>query len=152
MKPKARFAKAFSKILRDPRISPSAKTLLHLLKTYADAETKTCYPSAGLLASCLGVSRRSIFAWLKELESHRLVKRLPRFNGSLQTVSTYSIEDEHFNKFLAKPFQPSKKAKHGVQNLHTKGVQNLHTEGDPCKKSVVLEESPPYVIQFPKVG
>ena len=106
-----RFAKAFKALLQDPRISPSAKTLLFLLKAHADQNGR-CYPSLKTICGCLGASRNSVLKWLKELTHHRLIRIEQQHIGAAHLNNIYWIEDEYFVKLLAKPFRRV------VQNLN----------------------------------
>lgn len=105
LKPKGpRFAKAFKVLLQDPRISPSAKTLLFLLKAHADQNGR-CFPSLKTLCGCLGASRNSVLKWLKELVAFRLIRVEQQHIGAAHLNNIYWIEDLHFAQHLAKPFR-----------------------------------------------
>lgn len=90
-----RFVKAFTRLLRDPRISTTDKCVLFALKSYADVNDH-CFPAIQTIAADLGVRRSTVVASLKRLESYRLITRIPRFKGGKQTSSDYHIDDLHF--------------------------------------------------------
>ena len=97
-----RFAKAFTTILRDARISPAAKTLLFLLRSYADAHGR-CFPSVQTLAASLGAHRTSVHSWLEELESWRIIRRERQHIGGVFASNIYWLEDDHFALVLSLP-------------------------------------------------
>ncbi len=94
-----RFVRAYTKVIRDTRISREARFLYVALKSYADA-SGSCFPSFAKLAADIGTGRRQVIRWMKELESFRVISKAPRMEGGLQSSNQYSIEDEHFARFL----------------------------------------------------
>jgi len=90
-----RFVKAFTRLLRDPRISTTDKCVLFALKSYADANDH-CFPSVNTIAADLGIWRKTVVRSLSRLEQYRLITRIPRFKAGKQTSSDYHIDDLHF--------------------------------------------------------
>ena len=76
------FVKARTAFLRDPSVSPTAKALLLLLRSYANPNGSSCFPSVATLAGCLGCDRKTVFRHLEELESRELLER-SRDTGSV---------------------------------------------------------------------
>lgn len=126
-----RFAKAYTKLLRDPSISPGAKALYCVLKSYADANSH-CHPATATLADNLGVNRKTAVKWLRELEDSRIITRTPRYRQSVQTTSDYLLDDAHFAVHLARKDGGPKSGPQGWPKKRT-------TEVDPLKKSTVIK-------------
>lgn len=136
-----RFAKALTKIMRDPRISIGAKALYVVLKTYAD-QNSHCHPALSTLAKDLDCHRNSVVKWMHELvEVWHIVKRVERYVQSVQTSSDYFIDDEHFAKHCARSSAGPKKSPQGRHKKQS-------TEVDPLKKSTTPEN----VIKLPKAA
>lgn len=133
-----RFIKAYTRLIRDKRISREARFLYVILKAYANAEG-SCWPSAALLAEDMGTGRRQVFRWLKELESFRIITRAPRMEGGKQTSNLYMLDDEHFAKHLAR--------KNALRRGDSKDTQEGCLSGH-TKKSHISRA----VIAFPKLG
>ena len=121
-----RFAKAFSAILRDPRLSAGAKGLYALLKTYCN-EDGACWPSVETLAGHLNATKKTVSAWIKELCELRVVTKQSGKGGS---SNQYLFQDEHFARFLAQ--------KHRVKNDPQHRVKN-----DPRSRTISRESETP---------
>ena len=75
-------------ILRNPELSPGAKTTYALFLSYAWHNDR-CFPGQETLAQALGMSIGSVNAYIKELESNSLIEITRRGQGktNLYTIN-----------------------------------------------------------------
>jgi DNA-binding transcriptional regulator YhcF (GntR family) len=123
-------------VLKDPSISPGAKTTFMLLLSYAWQEG-SCFPGQERLARELGVAKRSIIRWLQELEEHEVISSKRRGLGK---TNLYTILDK---KSSPAPSVTSRSDKLSQQELtkttiqevpktaHKENTQNKNTEQQP---------------------
>lgn len=81
-----------TKVMRDPRLSTSAKALYAVLCTYADDEG-VCYPSNETLARDLGVTTRTVQTLLAELNAAGVTVREERYAEGRQINSVTRLTD-----------------------------------------------------------
>jgi hypothetical protein len=95
-KPALPFIKVSTRIMRDPTLGTNARCLYVVLASYADLETRQCFPSKKLLAKTLACTPRSVQTWTTELvqAGHLLVDVRERGDGG-QTSNLYSLLDKH---------------------------------------------------------
>lgn len=84
------FAKVDVAVIRDKSLSQNAKWIFTVLCTFADKDTRGCWPSNKAVAEAADVSERTVRRAYKELEARGLITRESRFNTSGQT-SSYSL-------------------------------------------------------------
>lgn len=110
-------------------LSPGAKVTYGRLCRYA-GQNGNCFPSVGTLASETGVGERQAQRYLAELERHRLIERINRFDEKGQTSNAFH--------FLWHPAFES-----GVTDTSPGGVTDTSPEGvtDPSPKESQSEES-----------
>jgi len=89
------------------QLSTGARFTLLLLADHFNDDKGAAWPSHDRLALIMGVSRRSVIEYMKELKEAGIVTQKMEYGK----VNLYSI---------------------GVKNLHTPPVKNLHT---PCEES-----------------
>jgi hypothetical protein len=78
--------------MQNPDLSVNAKALYALLATYADREGE-CFPSNTTLATCLGVTDRSIRTWVGELVAGGVVFREAQYADGRQINSRTFLID-----------------------------------------------------------
>lgn len=102
---------AFKAIIRNPKLSPDARLLLLLIKSYGDSSGLHCYPGESTLAADMGCHVRTIKRLVCELRKAGLLSTEQRRNkdGKASTLS-YLLDDERRAK-LASP--PKRKRKPG---------------------------------------
>lgn len=93
-----RFAKAYTKILRDPTLTPLEKCVWLVIKTYAD-KNGSAHPSKKTIADGIGITPRAVSLAITVLKEKRLLDWQPGFAG---VSNFYLLTDEHYAKFLAK--------------------------------------------------
>jgi hypothetical protein len=118
--PEPRFTKAYTRIMRDSRISGHAKLLYVILKGYCDRDGQA-FPSAETLAKCMTTGRRQVF----------------RIEGGKQSSNLYIMNDTHFARHLAR-----KNSKRGV-------TQRTHKGGDTADTRSIPIEVEPSIVRFP---
>jgi hypothetical protein len=134
--PEPRFTKAYTRIMRDSRISGHAKLLYVILKGYCDRDGQA-FPSAETLAKCMTTGRRQVFRYLKELKEWRIIMTSPRIEGGKQSSNLYIMNDTHFARHLAR-----KNSKRGV-------TQRTHKGGDTADTRSIPIEVEPSIVRFP---
>jgi hypothetical protein len=123
----------------------TSKAVLTVIKSFGNAACDNCRPCAATIGGCLGITRRTVFRAIKELQARRIITVVPQFEGGKQIASIYLINDEQFAKHIAKPF----KLKEGCQKRHTKGVSKETHEQDSVTRA---SEPAPNVIPMPKTA
>jgi DNA-binding transcriptional ArsR family regulator len=91
---------------------------------------QTCFPSIDLMASRLGMSKRSVVHGLKELEEHRIIK-VSRLKGSPNIYTL--LNKRNWRKFLSMPHtEPLIEGKEmGINNKACMGCPDFGG-GDSC--------------------
>ena len=84
------FAKVDRLVITDKTLSQTAKYIFTVLCTFADKDTRGCWPSNEKVAETAGVSERTVIRAYKELEARGVISRETRFNNNQQT-SSYSL-------------------------------------------------------------
>ena len=84
------FAKVDVAVIRDKTLSLAAKTIFAVLCTFADKDTRGCWPSNKAVAEAAGVTARTVQKAYRELEERGVISRELRFNHNGQT-SSYSL-------------------------------------------------------------
>jgi hypothetical protein len=113
-----RFVKAFTRILRDYRLSPADKCVLWCIKSYCDADGY-CVPSVDRIGADLKLSRTTIHKSMKKLKSMGLMNWTHRVERGNQTSSQYVFTDEHFAKHCAESRCIKKRTPTVVQKVNT---------------------------------
>lgn len=131
-----RFAKAYTRIMRDPTLSMGAKCVWLVIKTYANKEG-VAWPSRERIAEDLGVSLKPVKTALKELKERRL---LSWTKGGEGKSNVYLLDDAHYAKYLAKRAVPTGT----VQAVPSGTSKYIHEE----ESSVVLEVEPGKIIHL----
>lgn len=70
-----RFGIVSASWMTDASLSMEARALYAILATYCNNK-RTCFPSTETLMKSTGASRATIFRWLKELETHQLIRKI----------------------------------------------------------------------------
>lgn len=98
------FVLAFKTIIRNPKLSPSARLLLLILKSYSDSSGLHCYPGEDTLAKNLGASTRTVQRLVAELRKAGLLSTVQRKNkdGKLSTTA-YLLDDLRRAQLAAPP-------------------------------------------------
>lgn len=84
------FAKVDIDVMHDKTLSAMAKLVFTALCTFADKDTRGCWPSNKAVAEVASVSERTVRRAYKELEERGVISREARFNANGQT-SSYSL-------------------------------------------------------------
>ena len=84
------FARVDIDVARDKELSITAKFIFTVLCTFADRETRGCWPSNETVAEAAGVSVRTLMRAYKELEARGVISRETRFKNGQQT-SSYTL-------------------------------------------------------------
>lgn len=96
------FVFAFKAILRNGKLSPVARLLLLIIKSYGDTSGLHCYPSQDRLAADMGCSIPTIKRAVNELKRHGLISTEQRRNQDGKTSTTaYLLDDERRAKLAA---------------------------------------------------
>ena len=72
-----------------PAVTSKARLVAVALADQVNDETRYAYPSVTTLIRRTGLSRRSVFRALDELEEVGVLTRLPRFTDNRQTTTAY---------------------------------------------------------------
>ncbi len=122
-----------------------AKALLCVLKSYANG-SGSCWPSSETLCRDSGSDRKTIFKWIAELEKWRVLTRINRTIRGLKSSNQYSLEDEHFAKWLSVFTDPS----YDGEKTGRGDGENLGHEIDPLNYPPSSRgEEIPAIIPFP---
>ncbi len=81
------FSKTDIVVVRDLSLSPMAKYVFTVLCTFADRETRGCWPSNDKVAEVAGISPSTLKRAYKELETRGVIVREARFANKQQTTS-----------------------------------------------------------------
>lgn len=81
------FAKVDADVVRDTKLSPTARLIFTVLCTFADKDKRGCWPSNEAVAEAAGVSKSTVIRACKELEARGVIARSDRFNDNGQTSS-----------------------------------------------------------------
>lgn len=114
-----RFVKAFTAILRDPRLKPVDKCVLWCIKSYRNADD-WCIPAVETVGADLGINRDTVHLSLNRLESFGILKRQPRFERGNRTSSLYLLQDDHFAKHCAQKGVSEKRDSYVVPEIRHK--------------------------------
>lgn len=127
------FVMAFKAILRNHKISPPARLLLLIIKSYADRSGVFCFPSQETLAADLGRSVPSIKRLINELRNRALITTFQRKTktGNASTTA-FMFNDEA----VARLTIPRKKIK-------KPGITH-----DPRQVSPVIPGDTPKIVRF----
>lgn len=89
------WCKAYEHFLRNPNISPTAKTLLVLLKSFGNPDGSNCHPSIARLAFHLNTDEATTKKYLKELTTKDLLRRERRTGkGGKRTTDLFVLLDD----------------------------------------------------------
>lgn len=109
----AKFTKTPTLIARDHRISIAARHLLTVLCGYCYGKRDTCFPSIEKLSEHMGISPRSVFRFLNELEDLKLIARTKKHPGQHKSPNLYILtffEEEERLQSLQKHTRRLKRA------------------------------------------
>lgn len=81
------FAKVDVAVIRDKSLSQTARIIFAVLCTFADKDTRGCWPGNKAVAEAAGFSKSTVIRAYKELEARGVIARSDRFNGDGQTSS-----------------------------------------------------------------
>lgn len=84
------FAKVDIDVIKDKSLSQTARWIFTVLCTFADKDTRGCWPGNKAVAEAADVSVRTVQKAYKELEERGVISRESRFNDNGQT-SSYSL-------------------------------------------------------------
>lgn len=115
LKRKARhppFVLAFKAVIRNPKISPQARLLLLVIKSYADSSGLHCYPGNDTLAEAMGCAARTVKRLVSELRAVGMLSTAQRRNKDGKTSTLAYLLDDERRARLASP--PKKKRKPGA--------------------------------------
>ena len=120
-------------VLKDPTISPGAKTTFMLLLSYA-WQAGSCFPGQERLSRELGVGKRSIIRWLQELEEHKIIASRRRGLGKTNLYLILDVE-----KSPSPRSDTSRSAKLALQEMpkstHPKVPKSAHKENTVYKNT-----------------
>lgn len=78
-------------VIRDKKLSQTAKFIFTVLCTFAGWNSRGCWPSNKVLAEIADVSERTVIRAYKELEERGVISRSARFKDKAQTTSYTQI-------------------------------------------------------------
>ena len=81
------FAKVDAEVVRDTKLSLTARLIFTVLCTFADKDKRGCWPSNEAVAEAAGVSKSTVIRACKELEARGVIARSDRFKDGGQTSS-----------------------------------------------------------------
>lgn len=89
----ARYAKAWTYMVRNKRLSMGCRFLLVVLRTYCSRHGAQCWPSEERLAEDIGKTSRHVRRWIQEAIKAGVLSKKPRFPGERKGV-LYTLLDE----------------------------------------------------------
>ena len=141
----APFTKALTRFLRCPDVSPQAKVVFLILKSYADKDGQSCFPSVKAVEVASGLCRNSVFKYLRELQEHRLITPIQRKN----TTNIFLLNDDKWCELDAKNalVRRTKSCTHRRTKSCTQ-PRSIYQAEDPSPNIIRLSEvAPKYGIQ-----
>lgn len=108
-----------------------------VLSSYADGETRTCYPSQARLARDLGVSRSVVQRWIDELADHGWVVRRHRMR---ERKGGWAV-----NEYLVAPFPQVKSDAH--ETCVPMGIVGSDVRSDAQQPSVAVGIPMPTIVR-----
>jgi hypothetical protein len=137
-------------LVRARQVSPGAKITYGRLTRYA-GENGECYPAVATLASEFGMSERQTQRYLRELETARLIRRLPRVSESGQTSNAFVFLWHSIFADVATPNMTPP----GVTDLSPEGVTQVSPKESQFEENQTEEKTtnkriPGYASQKPR--
>jgi DNA-binding MarR family transcriptional regulator len=84
-------------ILESPKISTGAKLTYAMLLKYAWHEDR-CFPGQSRLAKDMGVTRKSVYSYIQELQDAELISVKRQGQGKTNVYTLHLIVDSHGKK------------------------------------------------------